>query len=68
MRTIFCLFLGSHPEGITRTTYEKIAKPLNLEGLSLFLDTSAHFVPDLLGKYHPILSNPTMKNWLSGLV
>ena len=48
---------GSHPEGITRATYEKIAKASEKRGFKFILDTSAHFVPELLG-YKPYLIKP----------
>ena len=48
---------GSHPEGITRATYEKIAKASQKRGFKFILDTSAHFVPELLG-YKPYLIKP----------
>ena len=53
----FLFVSGSHPEGITYTTYEKIAKTSQLRGFKLILDTSADFVPDLL-KYRPYLIKP----------
>ena len=53
----FLFVSGSHPEGITYTTYEKIAKTAQLRGFKLILDTSAEFVPDLL-KYRPYLIKP----------
>ena len=48
---------GSHPEGITRATYEKIAKASEQRSFKFILDTSAHFVPELLG-YKPYLIKP----------
>jgi 1-phosphofructokinase len=48
---------GSHPEGITRATYEKIAKASQQRGFKFILDTSAHFVPELLS-YKPYLIKP----------
>jgi len=43
----FLFVSGSHPEGITFTTYEKIAKAAQLRRFKLILDTSADFVPAL---------------------
>ena len=48
---------GSHPEGITRATYEKIAKASEKRGFKFILDTSASFVPELLG-HKPYLIKP----------
>ena len=48
---------GSHPEGITRATYENIAKASQQRGFKFILDTSASFVPELLG-YKPYLIKP----------
>lgn len=48
---------GSHPKGITRSTYEQIARTAQNNGTRIILDTSAPFVPDLL-KYHPYLIKP----------
>mgnify|MGYP002753940383 FL=1 len=48
---------GSHPEGITRATYENIAKESQKRGFKFILDTSASFVPELLG-YKPYLIKP----------
>ena len=48
---------GSHPSGISKNTYEKIAKSSQQKGFKLILDTSASFVPELL-KFHPYLIKP----------
>ena len=48
---------GGHPEGITRATYEKIAKASEKRGFKFILDTSASFVPELLG-HKPYLIKP----------
>lgn len=48
---------GSHPSGISKSTYEKIAKSSQQKGFKLILDTSASFVPELL-KFHPYLIKP----------
>lgn len=48
---------GSHPLGIEKNTYEKIAEASLRNGFKLILDTSANFVPELL-KFHPYLIKP----------
>lgn len=48
---------GSHPLGIEKNTYEKIAEASQRNGFKLILDTSANFVPELL-KFHPYLIKP----------
>ena len=48
---------GSHPLGIEKNTYEKIAEASQRIGFKLILDTSANFVPELL-KFHPYLIKP----------
>lgn len=48
---------GSHPSGIEKNTYEKIAEASLRNGFKLILDTSANFVPELL-KFHPYLIKP----------
>ena len=40
---------GSHPSGISKSTYEKIAKSSQQKGFKLILDTSASFVPSWFG-------------------
>ena len=59
---------GSHPEGITRATYEKIAKASEKRGFKFILDTSASFVPELLG-HKPYLIKPNdeeLAEWFGG--